>query len=134
MSTKQSDALRPKPADALVVLAVVLLALVLGFSTWMGQSDRNLTAIISVDGQVQETILLSRLTDSETRQITANGYTLSLLLSPDGAEIEDSTCPTQDCVHTGHITRPGQSIVCLPAKVSVVLKGAGESAVDVVLG
>ena len=38
-----------------------------------------------------------------------------------------SDCPTQDCVHTGTITRSGQSIVCLPARVSVVLTGGADS-------
>ena len=38
-----------------------------------------------------------------------------------------------DCVHTGRITRSGQSIVCLPEQVVIQLTG-GTSDADVVLG
>lgn len=134
MSMKPSGALRPKPADALVVLAVLLAALLLSLATWGGSSSGGLSAVISVNGQVREVVELNRLSSPEERTITGNHFTLRLLFTPDGVEVEDSTCPNQDCVHTGCITRPGQSIVCLPARVSVVLTGAAENAVDVVLG
>ena len=48
--------------------------------------------------------------------------------------VTDSDCPTQDCVHTGVITRAGQSIVCLPAQVVVHLEGTAPDAPDVIVG
>ena len=126
--------LRPKPADALVGLAVMLLGAALIFSAPDSGQSGQLTAVTSIDGQVTESVRLSTLKSSETRTLTANGYTLTLILSPDGAEIAHADCPTQDCVHTGKITRPGQSIVCLPARISVVLEGSGDGGVDAVLG
>ena len=52
-----------------------------------------------------------------------------------GVAVTDSNCPTQDCVHTGCITRTGQSIVCLPAQVVVHLEGASSpDAPDVIVG
>ena len=47
-----------------------------------------------------------------------------------------SDCPTQDCVHTGTISRSGQSIVCLPARIVIQLTGgaADSSGVDIVIG
>ena len=49
--------------------------------------------------------------------------------------VTDSDCPTQDCVHTGAISRAGQSIVCLPAQVVVHLEGASvPDAPDVIVG
>lgn len=47
-----------------------------------------------------------------------------------------SDCPTQDCVHMGEITRGGQSIVCLPARIVVQLEGgaAADDGVDLVIG
>ena len=51
------------------------------------------------------------------------------------APVPDSDCPTQDCVHTGAISRAGQSIVCLPAQVVVHLEGASvPDAPDVIVG
>ena len=52
-----------------------------------------------------------------------------------GLRVSSSDCPTQDCVHTGAISRAGQSIVCLPAQVVVHLEGAsGTDAPDVIVG
>ncbi len=88
-----------------------------------------------MDGAEQERVELSHLTGTEERTISAGGYTLYLMVSPDGAEIRESDCPTQDCVHTGKITRPGQSIVCLPARVSIQLVGNGtDDGLDAVIG
>ena len=133
MPMKRFPALRPKPADALVVLVVILLACAMVASVW-GGSDRALTAAISVDGQVTETVDLSRLSDPVVRELNADGYTLHVRLSSGGAEVVDSDCPNQDCVHIGHITQAGQSIVCLPARISVTLSGGTETGVDAVLG
>ena len=41
-----------------------------------------------------------------------------------GVRVVSSDCPTQDCVHTGQISRAGQSIVCLPAHIVITLAGA----------
>ncbi len=48
--------------------------------------------------------------------------------------IVESSCPGGDCVHTGWISRPGRSVVCLPNRVEVRVEGgtAGEE-VDAVV-
>ena len=50
--------------------------------------------------------------------------------------VAEADCPTQDCVHTGTITRSGQSIVCLPARIVIQLTGGQPDgdAVDIVIG
>lgn len=134
MPMRRSPEVRPKPADALVALAVLVLAVALSLSAWSGGRSVGLTAVISVNGQVAESVDLSRLSGPEVQEFSANGYTLHVRLSPDGAEVIDSTCPNQVCVHTGHISRAGQSIVCLPARISVTLSGGTEGGVDAVVG
>ena len=42
-------------------------------------------------------------------------------------------CPGQDCVHSGAVSRAGQSIVCLPARIVVELVGAADG-YDLVTG
>lgn len=130
---RRSPELRPRVWDALVVAAVMVLAIACAAAFW-GGGQSGLTAVISVDGQETERVDLSALTEPEERVIHGAGYTLHLELSREGACMVSSDCPTQDCVHTGTITRSGQSIVCLPARVSVVLTGGEESGVDAVIG
>ncbi|BAK97879.1 hypothetical protein OBV_06810 [Oscillibacter valericigenes Sjm18-20] len=131
---RRSPEVHPKPADALVALAVLLLAAALTLTVWGGNKSGGLIATISVNGQVAKTVDLSRLSGPEVQEFTANGFTLHVRLSSDGAEVIDSTCPNQVCVHTGHISRAGQSIVCLPARISVTLSGGTANGVDAVLG
>ena len=123
--------LRPRIWDGLVVLAIAALAVLCAWRTWGRTSSDVLTAVISVDGQEQER------TPLETRSwtIEAEGYHLQVEMTDTEIRIASSDCPTQDCVHTGAISKAGQSIVCLPARVSIQLTGgAAEDGVDAVLG
>ena len=87
-----------------------------------------------MDGTEAFTTPLTGLTRVE-RTVQANGYTLKIILTDKEVWVEESDCPTQDCVHTGHISRSGQSIVCLPARVTVrLVGGTGEPDVDAVIG
>ena len=90
---------------------------------------------MTVDGTEAERIPLKDAHDGE-RTYSGNGYTLRVLLSPEGIRVEEADCPTQDCVHTGTITRGGQSIVCLPARIIIRLEGGtvDKDAPDVVIG
>ena len=132
---RQVPKLRPNGWDALVTGLVAALMLLTALWVWRAPAGGSLTAVVSVDGAEAERIDLTKLRKEETHIICAGGYELHLRLSADGAEIISSDCPTQDCVHTGKITRPGQSIVCLPARVSVQLKGVtAQTGVDAVVG
>ena len=127
---------RPKKWDIVVVVIVLLMAgaVALGFYGPKLQQNDHLTAVISVGGEEVERIDLSRL--QEDTLLTVEGEcTLSVLLTHGGAAVMLSDCPTQDCVHTGTISRAGQSIVCLPGQVVIHLEGAVESgAPDIVVG
>ena len=130
--------------DALVALAVALLAAVTALLFYLPrtQSDQ-LTLVITVGGQEQSRTQVTHLPDGPVRIEGRGGYTLTLSpsysdlpFSPEwSVRVSDSDCPGQDCVHTGAISRAGQSIVCLPAQVVVYLEGtpaAGQP--DVIVG
>ena len=58
---KSLPKLRPNIWDALVALAVVLLAVACVAVTWLGSTDTDLQAVISVDGAEVERIDLTKL-------------------------------------------------------------------------
>ena len=133
MTSKRSQPdLKPKPLDALVVLAVLLLGVAAAWFTYGGQNSDALTATVKHRSQVVAQVPLSSLTEEKT--VTIDGtYHLTVTLDKTGAAVTESDCPGQDCLHTGRITRSGQSIVCLPEQVIVTLEGKAPSP-DVVLG
>ena len=131
---KSSPELRPNRWDALVVLAVVLLAAGCAWAVWsQGTIGDTLTAVIQTDSGQERLALRSGETE---RLVESNGYTLRLCLTETEVWVEEADCPTQDCVHTGTITRAGQSIVCLPARIIIRLEGGpvDKDAPDVVIG
>lgn len=132
---RQSPKLRPTAPDGLVVLAVVLLAAGLAFFQWRGGQAEGLTAVVSIDGAEIDRFSPEALPES-SRTYANNGYALEVVCGEEGLRVARSDCPTQDCVHTGTITRSGQSIVCLPARIIIRLEGgaAAPGDVDAVLG
>ena len=118
--------------DALVVIIVVAFAVMTAAFVYGKNRAETLTATVKHRGRVAAQVALSTLT--EEKKITIDGqYHLTVTLTKDGVSVTESDCPGQDCVHTGRITRAGQSIVCLPEQVVVTLEGKS-SAPDVVLG
>ena len=147
---RPSPKLRPTAWDGLVVLCVAALALGTALFQWRGGSSGALTAVVSVDGEETDRFAPAELLEAP-RIYSANGYTLEVCAavrgeaSPldhrnsggeAGIRVSRSDCPTQDCVHTGTITRGGQSIGCLPARIVIRLEGGtvAPDAVDAVLG
>ena len=117
--------------DTLVALTVALLAIVSALLFYLPRSQSGvLTVVVTVSGQEVQRTPLSEFTAAD---VAHNGYTLHIAAADGGVSVTSSDCPTQDCVHTGRISRAGQSIVCLPAQVVISLVGAA-SDVDAVLG
>ena len=122
---------RPRLWDGLVAAAVVLLAAVTAWAAWGGGTTENLTVVVSIDGAEADRFPLD---GGGEHTYAAGGYTVQVMESGEGVFVASSDCPTQDCVHTGTISRGGQSIVCLPARLSVRLVGGGDNGVDAVIG
>ena len=131
---KRSPELKPKLWDGLVVLAVIALAAA-ALTVWPSGSDNALTAVVTADGQELDRFAPAELA-AGPRTYTHNSYTLTVAAEGDGLRVSEADCPTQDCVHTGTISRGGQSIVCLPARIIIQLTGgqADPGGVDVVIG
>ena len=119
--------------DAVVAAIVALLAVAVALWFYLPKTQSGeLAVVISTGGEETERVKLNNFTETT---VTHNGYTLRITADGNGVRVADSDCPTQDCVHTGTITRVGQSIVCLPAQVVVHLEGAASAdAPDVIVG
>lgn len=140
MNTKLSVKLHPCLWDGIVVLTVAALAIVLA-AALVRQADAstgNLTCTITQNGRILKSVDLSLIPDGRQETYTVGGdYTEVIQLERSRVRVKSSTCVSQDCVHTGWISKAGQSIVCLPNRLVVTLSGGSSSAggdVDVVLG
>ena len=128
MAGTRAPRLTPTIWDGAVALCVVLLACAILFGRWRGGASDNLTAVVYADGAEIDRVDLSRADVAQERVYAGNGYTLRVALAPDGVQVLNADCPTQDCVHTGVIRQSGQSIVCLPARIVIRLEGGAPDA------
>lgn len=121
--------LRFQKGDIFAVALVVMLAVVTVFCFLPKDDSVARVAEIYLDGERIETLDLSK-----DQMVSIDGnYHNTVTVSGGKVAITASDCPGEDCVHSGAITAPGRSIVCLPNGVEV--RVVGQSAdVDFVVG
>ena len=126
MTDKAKKLLRP--ADLIAVGAILLLAGVL----WLLTAGRpGETAEIVCGREVLYTIRLSDVrTPYELR--LENGVTVTV--APGAIYFSASDCANQLCVHTGKLTKAGQSAACLPNKTLIRVTGCDKTAPDALTG
>ena len=69
---------------------------------------------------------------SENATYSLNGGSNILVIENGEAYLSFSDCPDHTCEKTGKIKHVGQSIICLPNKVIITVKGPDENGVDIV--
>lgn len=117
--------------DLLVFLLAAVLAGI-GFWQWLPASGAPV-AVIEQNGKEVRRVELDSISQPETLVLEGE-ISVTVLLEPGQVSIIHSDCPDQICVNTGVLTRPGQSAVCLPARVSVRIVGESGSGVDGMTG
>ena len=130
-NTKGTDELLMKRNDFIliaVILVVSLLALG-GLRIWQKNNTKdNAVALVTIDGAVYGSFPLSGdLT--ERIELPDGSYNL-LVISGGYADVIEASCPDQICVHHNRIRYSGESIVCLPNKLIVEIKGGEDRGVD----
>ena len=128
MSDKRKKA-APKRGDLYLMVGCLLAALVCCCLWFLLRQDGG-TVIVEQNGQETARYALSE--DRTVRIEGEGGYNLLVI---EGGEVylSEADCPTQLCMKTGKIRYAGQSIVCLPHKLAVRIKG-GASGLDAVTG
>ena len=115
-----------KKADIIIVAAILLASGLLWFFIHSG--DEKLTAEISVDGKVIETLRLDEITGR--KEIRPGTDPEVVIVAEDGSiRFEEAGCRDKICVKTGKLYRKGDTAVCLPARTVVTINGSELDAV-----
>ncbi len=113
----------------LAILISCALALMLRHNT--PGADTPYIACIYQDGQLLQTIPLSRVQQTYNFTLTATGGGSNTVeVSPGGIAITQADCPDQICVMQGRITDSLLPITCLPHRLVIELKPETPSADD----
>ena len=114
--------------DCLAIAAVALLAIVVAL-LFLPRSAEGAAVEVYHDGVLVKTIPLS----AQEEFTLVGDYTNVIRIADDRVAITHSDCPGMDCVHSGAVSSPGRSLVCLPNGVEVRIVGKTGD-VDFVVG
>lgn len=114
-----------KKGDILIVAAVAVIAVL--FMLWQSFNEDNLTAVITVDGEIVQTVNLSAKeeaviipdTEPKVKIVAENGKIF----------FESAECEDKLCVSCGKLEKKGDTAVCLPSKTVITVAGSEVDAV-----
>ena len=109
--------------DLLAIALVLLTAAAVAFIYIpFGRSSDNAAVLVFHDG-----VLVNELSLQTDGQFDIAGdYTNTIAVQNGKVAVIASDCPGEDCVHSGWISRPGRSIVCLPNRVEIRITGRSD--------
>ncbi len=112
-----------------VIVSIILVGLI-GWALILQHSKTAAKAVIMVHSKVYKIVNLNK---NETFKIKWKGKYLMTVQVKDGAiRAKDSTCKNKICVHTGWISKDGQSIVCVPNHIIIYTEGAKAASYDLI--
>lgn len=112
--------------DIILIVVLVCLSATLIAVVFLAKKEGN-TVRVEIDGKAVAEYSLSK--DGE---YPLNNGSNILKISNGEAYLIEANCPDKTCVHTGKIRYVGQSIICLPNKLTVSVLGESPDGVDAV--
>ena len=102
----------------IIVISLLLLIVILLFAVIaMTRRSGNFVSV-EIDG-----VTVAQYQLSAEGEFSLNGGTNTLVIRDGAAYIKDSNCPDHTCENTGKIRYVGQTIVCLPNRLTVTVRG-----------
>ena len=125
-AAKLKSLLKKHRLDIIVIASLLLLStVVLLFVTLTKKEGASVE--VTIDGEIVATYPLFVNGEYEL-----NGGTNVLVIEDGKAYVSYSDCPDHVCERTGKIKYSGETIVCLPNKLTITVTGQTEDSVDFV--
>ncbi len=112
--------------DIIVIAAILLISVLTLLVTTLTKKEGSV-AVVEINGTA-----VAEYNLSQNGEYSLNNGTNRLVIENGVAYLNYSSCPDHTCEKTGKIRYVGQTIVCLPNKLSVTIKGDAEGGVDLV--
>ena len=114
-----------KKMDIVIIAVLLILSFTphLIFFKTSQKSSKNNYAIIQVDGKIHKKIDLSKVKKSEKVNLNLPNGKNTLLIKDNSIQMDSANCNDALCVKQGNISKVGQTIICLPHKLIIEIKG-----------
>lgn len=126
VATNQESPVKRYRADIIFIAAAILLSLLVLLIITVTKKD-GAVAVVEIDGTVSGEYPL--YIDGE---FSLNGGTNILVIENGTAYLSYSECPDHTCERIGKIRYVGETIVCLPNRLTITITGDADNGVDIV--
>lgn len=116
--------------DLILIISIIILSGIVSalFSVNHNSDIVAECVVIRVNGDIYKTLSLDE--DGEYKVETVYGNNI-IVIKNKSVYISEADCRGNDCINEGSISRAGETIICLPHKLSITLEG-DNSVVDTV--
>ena len=126
MGTKLVQVIKKHKADIIVISLILTVSIAILLVINAIQKPGSI-AVVEIDG-----VKAGEYSLSKDAVYELNGGTNVLVIEDGQAYLNYSDCPDHTCEKTGKIRYVGETIICLPNRVSITIKGNTDDAVDLV--
>ncbi|MGL5378692.1 NusG domain II-containing protein [Clostridium sp.] len=92
----------------------------------LGKGYDNTYAEVTIAGELYKNIPLSEHKGEEIIEVKSKTGVNIIKVSDDKISIVEADCPDKVCMKPGFIHKPGESLVCLPNRLMIQIKGNTE--------
>lgn len=117
-----------KKRDFILIGAILGIILVVFAITQLSKKE-GACVVVKINGQE-----VAQYSLSENGEYELNGGTNILRIEDGKAFLVDADCPDHLCVNQGKISKTGETITCLPNRLTITVYGAEKSDVELELG
>lgn len=113
-----------KKMDIVIIVVLIISSFIPHFiySSVGSKNNKDLYATIKVDGEIHNTINLPTTSEEKFIIQTENG-TNTILVNNNEVNIVYADCKDELCVKQGSISKIGKTLICLPNKLIIEIKG-----------
>lgn len=112
---------------AIVFVFILIICILWIYMPW---KDSSAAAEILVDGELYMT--LDDISGAEKEITVTTSYGTNVVVYGNNeVYVRSSDCKNQTCVNFGKISKPGQSVICAPHRLTVRICGAKTSDTDI---
>ena len=126
MEEKHTENKKKYHLDIIVISAILLVSLLTLLIVTLTKKEGS-TVVVEING-----VKVSEYSLFQSGEYSLNGGTNVLVIENGEAYLNYSDCPDHTCERTGKIKYVGQSIICLPNKINISIKGDTDEGVDFV--
>ncbi len=120
--------------DRLLIVAILISSAIAALFIYLKPFNKELineqTVIISCKGAVIKKVTLSEKRHGKTFNVMGRIGLVTVETLGKQIRIQEAPCHDRLCIRQGWISRPGQSIVCMPSELLITIEG--NSPVDAV--